>query len=308
MNMKKGILVLGLMLSLVGCASSNDTGTTSETRVVSTLKGDVEIPTNPQRIVDISGATEELVLLEMNVVGTANIDSYITDQVPSYMADALEGVSIVGHSMMDTMDMEAILAAEPDLIIMSQRQEKIYEQLSAIAPTVMMKEYDNNWEERFLDVAALFEKTDVATSWLETYAQTAESLGESVVAAKGEQTYLVLLASTGGQFFVFSDAGIGSIIYDDMKLAKPDNMPEQDNISLPMITMEGLTEIDADHLFIMAGASEKQELEASSVFNSLRAVEGDEVTYLELSPYFTQGYNPMGISLLLEELQAIMTK
>jgi len=60
------------------------------------------------------------------VVGTSNVDSYDTSNVPSYMKDKLGDAKVVGHSMMETADIEAILACEPDLIIMSTRQEKIY--------------------------------------------------------------------------------------------------------------------------------------------------------------------------------------
>ena len=52
----------------------------TDTRVVETIKGEVEIPANPKRIVDISGSSEELLLLGHTVVGTANVDSYDTDK------------------------------------------------------------------------------------------------------------------------------------------------------------------------------------------------------------------------------------
>ena len=48
--------------------------------------------------------------------------------------------------MMDTMDTEAILGLEPDLIIMAPRQEKIYDQLKEIAPVVMLDDEYNDWE------------------------------------------------------------------------------------------------------------------------------------------------------------------
>ncbi len=40
------------------------------------------------------------------------------------MAETLKDTKIVGHSMMDIADIEGILSVEPDLIIMSPRQEK----------------------------------------------------------------------------------------------------------------------------------------------------------------------------------------
>ena len=53
---------------------------------------------------------------------------------------------------------------------------------------------------------------------------------------------LSFLAS-GGQFFVFDGAGFGDVLYQDMGLAKPAGMPEQTDISLPVVTYEGLASI-----------------------------------------------------------------
>ena len=222
---KLAILVIATLTvgMFVGCSNSKTSeegNTNNETRKVQSIKGEVEIPADPQRIVDISGTTEELLILGKKPVGTANVDSYETDKFPSYIADKLEGTKIVGHSMMDTMDMEAILSLNPDLIIMSQRQEKIYDQLKEIAPVVMMKDYANDWRDKVVDVAKLFDQEDVANEWLKKYDEKAEKMGKEVIAKNGEQTYLPVL-STSGSFMVFSNAGIGTIINDDMKLARP---------------------------------------------------------------------------------------
>ena len=81
MKKLKSLVVLALALTtfgLIGCSSNDATKESSETRVVETAKGEVEIPANPKKIVDISGSSEELVLLGHNVVGTSNVDSYDT--------------------------------------------------------------------------------------------------------------------------------------------------------------------------------------------------------------------------------------
>ena len=71
------MLVAILSLSiLTGCSSNNESADKAETRVVKTSKGDVEIHANQKRIVDISGSSEELVILGYTPVATANVDSY----------------------------------------------------------------------------------------------------------------------------------------------------------------------------------------------------------------------------------------
>lgn len=311
MKKLKSLVVLALALTtfgLIGCSSNDATKESSETRKVETVKGEVEIPANPKRIVDISGSSEELVLLGHNVVGTANVDSYDTENVPSYMKESLKDAKVVGHSMMETADVEAILACEPDLIIMSTRQEKIYDELKEIAPTVMLEDQSNDWEDKLEDIAELFGQEDEAQKWLDAYYAKAEKLGKEIKKANGEDTtYLTVLASSGS-FMVFSEGGIGTVLKDDMKLPQPANMPEQDSITLPTVTMEGLSEIDADHIIVIATESDKADLEASSVWSQIRAVKDGNVTILDASPYFSQAYNPIGRELILESVKDAVIK
>ncbi|MCC0727884.1 ABC transporter substrate-binding protein [Clostridioides sp. ZZV14-6009] len=302
------ISIITTLVLVTACSDSNtDNKEKSDTRVVQSVKAEVKIPSNPKKIVDISGSSEELLIAGYTPIATANIDSYETDKLPSYIREELKDVKIVGHSMMDTMDMEAILEANPDLIIMSQRQEKIYDQLKEIAPVVMMKDYANDWRSKLTDVSKIFDKEDEAKDWLQKYDEKATKLGKEVVEKNGEKTYLPVLASSG-QFMVFSDGGIGTLINDDMKLARPKNMPKQDGITLPMVSMEGLTDIDADHIIVIATESDKKDLENSAIWAQIRAVKDGNVTILDAAPFFSQSYNPIGKELLLESVKNELTK
>lgn len=302
------ISIITTLVLVTACSDKNaEDKDKSETRVVQSVKGEVKIPSNPKKIVDISGSSEELLLAGYKPIATANVDSYETDKLPSYIREELKDVKIVGHSMMDTMDMEAILEVNPDLIIMSQRQEKIYDQLKEIAPVVMMKDYANDWRSKLTDVSKLFDKEEETKSWLQKYDEKATKLGKEVIEKNGEKTYLPVLASSG-QFMVFSDGGIGTLINDDMKLARPNNMPKQDGITLPMISMEGLTDIDADHIVVIATESDKKDLENSAIWAQIRAVKDGNVTILDSAPFFSQSYNPMGKELLLESVKNELTK
>lgn len=301
------IATLGIVTGCSGNSNNEDSNKKEETRVVQSVKGEVEIPADPKRIVDISGSSEELVLLGHTPVATANVDSYETDKVPSYIEDKLGKSKVVGHSMMDTMDIEAILASNPDLIIMAPRQEKIYDQLKEVAPVVMLKDEANDWEAKLKDVAKLFGQEEEAQKWLDSYYTKAKKLGDEIKKANGDKTYLTVLASQG-QFMVFTEGGIGTILKDDMGLPQPTNMPKQDGITLPTVTMEGLTEIDADHIIVIATDSDKADLEKSTVWPEIRAVKEGNVTILDASPYFSQAYNPIGRELLLQSIKDEVVK
>ena len=145
--MKKKIfklLALACLTSvmLIGCStkgSESNNGSSAETVTVMDVRGEVAIPKNPERIVDLSGNSDILSILGYKVIGTANSDAYDYTKFPSYLEETLKGAEILGYSMQDTMDVEAVMNLNPDLIVISTVQEKMYDQLSKIAPTVMIQ-------------------------------------------------------------------------------------------------------------------------------------------------------------------------
>jgi iron complex transport system substrate-binding protein len=280
--------------------------TTSETITVTDVRGEVEIPANPQRIVDLSGNSDILSILGYKVVGTANSDAYDYTKFPSYLEETLAGAEILGYSMQDTMDIEAVMNVEPDLIIISTYQEKMYDQLKGIAPTVMIQLEALNWKDDLLTIANIFSKTENANAWLAAYEEKAVAAGDAIKTSFGADTsYLSFLAS-GGQFYVFDGAGFGSVLYEDMGLKKPAGMPEQSDISLPVVTYEGLAAIEADYIFVLATSDDLAELEGNAIWNSLPPVKNGNVTILDSSPYFNQGYSSIGRDVLLDEIVEIL--
>lgn len=310
--MKKTVLLLTsvfiLMLGLVGCSSSDKGAEDQNVEMVTVtdVKGEVEIPANPQRIVDISGASDILSILGYDVIGTANSDGYDYTKFPTYLEDVLGHAKILGYSMLAEMDVEAIIALEPDLIVISTVQEKMYDQLSKIAPVIMVEMKQVDWKEDFMHVAEVFGKEEEATAWINDYLAKAEEVGAQIKATYGEDSsYLSFLASAGS-LFIFDQAGLGSILYNDMGLAKPVGMPEQENISLPVVSLEGLAEIDADYIFAIGTDEDLATLTASSIWNGTNAVKEGNVVILPASPYFNQGYSPIGRLVFVEEVQNLL--
>ena len=292
-------------MMFVGCASNGETNkdkTTENTVTVTDVRGEVEIPAEPQKIVDLSGNSDILSILGYKVVGTANSDAYDYTKFPSYLEETLSGAEILGYSMQDTMDVEAVMNLNPDLIVISTVQEKMYDQLSEIAPTVMIQLEALNWKDDVKALAKVFDKEDVANEWIDNYEAKAKEAGDKIKAEYGEDTtYLSFLAS-GGQFFIFDGAGFGNVLYEDMGLAKPTGMPEQTDISLPVVTYEGLAAIQSDYIFLIATDEDLAQLEANSIWNNLPAVKNGNVVVLESSPYFNQGYSPIGREILVDEI------
>ncbi|MEN8077287.1 ABC transporter substrate-binding protein [Clostridioides difficile] len=292
-------------MMFVGCASNGaakEEKGSEKTITVTDVRGEVEIPADPQRIVDLSGNSDILSILGYKVVGTANSDAYDYTKFPSYLEETLSGAEILGYSMQDTMDIEAVMNLNPDLIVISTVQEKMYDALSEIAPTVMIQLEALNWKDDVRALAKVFNKEDVANEWLTKYETEAKEEGDKIKAEYGEDTtYLSFLAS-GGQFFIFDGAGFGDVLYNDMGLAKPAGMPEQTDISLPVVTYEGLAAIQSDYIFLIATDEDLAQLESNAIWNSLPAVKEGHVVVLPSSPYFNQGYSSIGREVLVNEI------
>ena len=306
-------IILGCLTSvmLMGCGSAKD-NTVEDTKVktvtVTDAKGEVDIPAEPKKIVDLSGNSDILSILGYKVIGTANSDAYAYTKFPTYLEDTLKGAEILGYSMQDTMDIEAVMNLEPDLIVISTVQEKMYDQLTEIAPTVMIQLEALNWKDDIKTIANIFNKTEEADKWLADYEKKAKDAGDKIKEEYGEDTsYLSFLAS-GGQFFVFDGAGFGSVLYEDMGLTKPSGMPEQSDISLPVVTYEGLASIEADYIFLIATDEDLAELEGNAIWNNIPAVKEGRVVVLGASPYFNQGYSPIGRDLLVDEIGEMLNE
>ncbi|MCR8842085.1 iron-siderophore ABC transporter substrate-binding protein [Paenibacillus sp. SC116] len=158
---KKSLLVLASMVLLVsiiaGCGSNGQAGTTSDSskpaaenqaqgtnnaqtseaetvRVIEHPLGKTDIKGTPKRVVTLyQGATDVVVALGVKPVGV--VEAWGEKKVFDYLAADLQGVPLLGLETQPNL--EEIHKLKPDLIIASKfRHEEIYDQLSAIAPTV----------------------------------------------------------------------------------------------------------------------------------------------------------------------------
>lgn len=196
----------------------------------------------------------------------------------------------------------------PDLIIISTVQEKMYDQLNNIAPTVMIQLEALDWKKDVKALGKVFNKEEAANDWLENYNIKAIEIGDQIKETYGAETsYLSFLAS-GGQFYVFDGAGVGSTLYQDMGLSKPEGMPEQSDISLPVVTYEGLASIKSDYIFVIATDEDLKVLKENAIWNSLTPVKEGKVIELDASPYFIQGYSSIGKEVFLGEIVEMLNE
>lgn len=110
----------------------------SECRVIQHSLGKSCIPLKPERIIalDIPVILDSLLALDIKPVGTAIDFQGGGRYFPELLPEKVTGIESVGKE--GTPSIERMLALKPDLILLLDENAQFYEQLSAIAPTVII--------------------------------------------------------------------------------------------------------------------------------------------------------------------------
>lgn len=147
-------LVVLIALATTGCGGPEPTspaasvGDAPATRIVEHAMGATEVPAEPQRVVVLdTGELDSATALDVAPVG--GVTALPGLPILEYLQTAAASMEVVGT--IEEPDLEAVAALEPDLILSSElRHEKIYDELSQIAPTVFTETVGVTWKENFL--------------------------------------------------------------------------------------------------------------------------------------------------------------
>ena len=144
----------------------------TETKILSTLNGNVEIPLNPKRVITDCGLVGDIVALG---VIPAAVEDYGSKDVA--YRDLIAATTIL-----EKWEPEFIMAEKPDLIL--TLYEDNYEQLSKIAPTVYVPSNDLTVEERLSLLAeALGKAPEEGKSLVTAFYEKAAGYKEKLKAA-----------------------------------------------------------------------------------------------------------------------------
>ncbi len=323
-GLKKAVGVCACLLSMVlifGCAAQNKTaengggaspsatvggasGTKEaeeQTRTVKDAKGEeVVIPANPQRIADISGSTEELLVLGFQPVLTGNTDMGNPAEVTPILKQKLQdGVSIAGWFQTE-VNVEAILQAKPDLILAGPTQDGIYEQLTKIAPTVRIPYGFNAFRERFAFVAETLGKTGDMEAWMTEYEAQAQEGHDRITAVTKDETFAVVEA-TAKEVRIYSRTGIADLVYHDLQLPQAPGVPEPDAWGGKVTSLEGFIDLDPDHLILLADGSDNI-LEQSGFWSKLQAVKAGNVYRMTSLQNYNEAFFALGKKAMIAQL------
>jgi iron complex transport system substrate-binding protein len=160
----------------------------------------------------------------------------------------------------DESNYEAILAAQPDLIMVSSdyvNKEK-YEKLSKIAPTLA---YDRlQWKSTIVEIGKALDREDKANAFLQAYNDKLKQARETIIRTVGANKTVALmrLYEKEVQLF-FPDFDFGSVLYKELGLTPAASITDlrktAKDPSAIMLSLEKLPDLTADFLFVTAGGS-----------------------------------------------------
>ncbi|QBP39917.1 ABC transporter substrate-binding protein [Paenisporosarcina antarctica] len=249
---KLGILLIAFMLLiLAACGETQEKPATSgedtakeESYTVTHAMGETTIKAEPKRIVVLTNEGVEAVLA-MGVTPVGAVEAFTGDTWYKHTADQLKDTKTVGNESEPSL--EAIAALKPDLIIGNKmRQEKIYDQLSKIAPTVFAETLRGDWQENFSLYSKAINKEDVGLEKLDAYNNRIEDLKVTL----GDQTKqkVSMVRFMAGDVRIYHKDSFSGVILEQLGFARP---AEQDlpDFAEKGVTKERIPAMDGDIMF-----------------------------------------------------------
>ena len=294
-------------MSLVACSSINNVSSLKpsgeDCRVVQHTMGDTCIPRNPQRIITLR--PEHLansLALGVRPIASAFYDGFPLSEVIQSKVDKIESVEDLNNP-----SLEKILLLKPDLIISNSGLKGIYQQLSKIAPTVVlqMPYPDSSWKEQLEDLARILDKQETYQQLMADYEQRIKNLKQALGKRSHNIEISVAGMASGAGIWVYGAKHPVGELLNELRLQRP---PQQrgDFYFLENISQEKLSDIDGDILFLTSWGRDvdkqiRKELQQEPLWQKLEAVKQQQV-YL-VDSYWHNAANVLAINAVLDDLK-----
>ncbi|MDF2718407.1 MAG: periplasmic binding protein [Paenibacillus sp.] len=241
---------------------SGNTGAEAE-KTIQHAMGSITLKKQPTRVVILyNGMVDNAVALGVKPVGA--VQSWEEKPWYLFLRDKMAGVANLGEETQPNI--EAIAGLKPDLIIGAKaRHEKIYPQLSAIAPT-LMTESVFDWKGNLkLGAAAMYKEKEaeqILQQWDKRVAEFKQKVGSSL---SRTEVSIVRFESDGSARFYIT--GFAGTIFQELGLSRPKAQQVEGKTVVNLTSKEQMVQLDGDYIFDMTrfvegDPSNRQTLEA----------------------------------------------
>lgn len=305
------LLIAFMLVVLAACGKTEEKSTTSsedkpseESYTVTHAMGETTIKGQPKRIVVLTNEGVEAVLA-MGITPVGAVEAFTGETWYDHTADQLKDTKPVGNESEPSL--EAIAALKPDLIIGNKmRQEKVYDQLNEIAPTVFAETLRGDWQENFKLYSKAINKEDVGQEKLDDYNNRIEEL-KTTFGDKTQQK-VSMVRFMAGDVRIYHKDSFSGVILEQLGFARPE---EQDlpDFAEKGVTKERIPAMDGDIMFYFTyetGDKEATKLEEEWIndplFQNLEVAKAKKVFKVDDTIWNTAG-GYLAAELMLDDLE-----
>ena len=301
------LTILTVAATFTACSSPTKQEASSQadtnTKIIEHAMGKTEIKGTPKRIVVLTNeGTEALLELGIKPVGAAK--SWTGKPWYNHIEKEMDGVQNLGDE--SQINIEAVAALKPDLIIGNKmRQEKIYDQLSKIAPTVFSDTLRGEWKTNFEFYAKVLNKEAEGKEIIKKFDDRAASIAK--LAGDKLKTEISIVRFMPGKTRIYLGDTFSGIILKQIGFARPEN--QRSNDFTIEIGKERLKEADGQVIFYFTyetgngeGSSREKEWLQDPMFKSLNAVKNGKAYRVDDAIWNTAG-GVKAANLMLDDIE-----
>ncbi|MGY1681949.1 ABC transporter substrate-binding protein [Geodermatophilus sp. SYSU D01176] len=309
----RGALAVAAGLVLAGCGSA-DGGTTAsasastsaadEVRTVEHAAGSTEITGTPERVVVLdTGELDAVLALGITPVGA--VRTGVSDELPAYIEDAgVDPAEIENVGTIAEPALEEIAALEPDLILSNAvRHAEIYDQLSAIAPTVFAEAVGETWEDNLRLAGEALGRSDEADQLLADYAERATEVGALYGDPAATEVSMVRFLD-GSAVRLYGEGSFIGDVLGDVGFARPEIQRTAE--TFVEVSPERIDQADGDLLFHASygdeGRTAAGQITAGGLWQGLPVVQQGRAFEVSDDRWFL-AIGPLGAGLVLDDLE-----
>ena len=279
--------------------------TPAAAREITHAMGVTDVPDHPQRIVVLTNeGTEALLAVGITPVGAAK--SWLGNPWYDHIADQMADVTVVGEE--SAVNLEVLVSLQPDLILGNkQRHEDIYEQLSAIAPTVISERLRGDWKINMALYTDAAGKGAEGQAALDAFDARVAAVSEALGDARAEEISIARFMS-GQTRIMFKDSFSG-ILLDQLGFHRPASQDKAEFAE--QITKERIPEFEGDRLFYFTyetgngeGDGQAADWLADPLWQNLEVVKAGKVHPVSDAVWNTAGGIIAG-HLMLDDIETI---
>jgi iron complex transport system substrate-binding protein len=275
----------------------------NDTRVIKHAMGEETLTGTPERVVILTNeGTEALLAVGIKPVGA--VQSWIGDPWYDHIKQEMEGVTVVGDELQPNIEMIASL--KPDLIIGNKvRQEKIYDQLKQIAPTIFSDDLAGDWKINFKLYTEALNKQEEGAQAMAAFDKRVEEV-KAKLGSKAD-TKVSVVRFSANQVRIYQKQTFSGVLLNQLGISRPASQDKDSFIEV--MSKETIPSMDGDVLFYFVSeapgkndaAKIVEEWKKDPLFQNLSVTKNNKVIQVDESIWNSAG-GYEAANLLLDEL------